>query len=312
MVPVLVATCTTNIVLAPLALMPGMGGFLFRPLALAVTFAMVSSFLLSRTFVPMMCAKFLPDEHREPCDRRGRHGHDGHGTTPTGFFGRIHHRIERVPRRGQPLATPPAGTGAAPSLQGARLRRRADLARGRCLSFRIGREFFPQVDAGQITMYLRCPSNLRLDASEKRVDRGGRLHPPATSRQGRAGDDRHRNGRRSRLVGGLHATTRASRTPSSASSSPKSASSSPGICHQAAPCLRRRSRLRRPARQLQHRRHGLHRPEQRRRLADRHPDRGRQARGSGLRLAQRSAQPGARHRRASPTPACCSASTLRT
>ena len=37
------------------------------------------------------------------------------------------------------------------------------------LSFRIGREFFPQVDAGQITVYLRCPSNLRLDASEKRV-----------------------------------------------------------------------------------------------------------------------------------------------
>ncbi len=69
MVPVLVATCTTNIVLAPLALMPGMGGFLFRPLALAVTFAMFSSFLLSRTFVPMMCAKFLPDEHQEPCDR---------------------------------------------------------------------------------------------------------------------------------------------------------------------------------------------------------------------------------------------------
>ncbi len=37
------------------------------------------------------------------------------------------------------------------------------------LSFFIGREFFPQVDAGQITMYFRCPSNLRLDAAEKRV-----------------------------------------------------------------------------------------------------------------------------------------------
>ena len=64
MIPVLVATFTTNIVLAPVALQPGMGGFLFRPLALAVAFAMFSSFLLSRTFVPMMCAKFLPDDHR--------------------------------------------------------------------------------------------------------------------------------------------------------------------------------------------------------------------------------------------------------
>lgn len=33
----------------------------------------------------------------------------------------------------------------------------------------IGREFFPQVDAGQITLHLRSPSNLRLDASENRV-----------------------------------------------------------------------------------------------------------------------------------------------
>ena len=38
------------------------------------------------------------------------------------------------------------------------------------LAPRIGREFFPQVDAGQITMFLRCPSNSRLDASEKRVE----------------------------------------------------------------------------------------------------------------------------------------------
>src|SRR5262249_36549512 len=37
------------------------------------------------------------------------------------------------------------------------------------LIFFIGREFFPQVDTGQITIYVRAPSNLRLDATEKRV-----------------------------------------------------------------------------------------------------------------------------------------------
>ena len=63
MLPVLIATCTTIIVLAPIALMPGMGGFLFRPLALAVAFAMIASFVLSRTLVPMMWAKFLPQGH---------------------------------------------------------------------------------------------------------------------------------------------------------------------------------------------------------------------------------------------------------
>ena len=38
--------------LAPLALMPGLGEFLFRPMALAVAFAMISAYLLSRSFVP--------------------------------------------------------------------------------------------------------------------------------------------------------------------------------------------------------------------------------------------------------------------
>ena len=37
------------------------------------------------------------------------------------------------------------------------------------LLFGIGREFFPQVDAGQITIHVRAPSDLRLDASERRV-----------------------------------------------------------------------------------------------------------------------------------------------
>jgi multidrug efflux pump subunit AcrB len=177
MVPVLVATCTTNIVLAPMAFMPGMGGFLFRPLALAVTFAMVSSFLLSRTFVPMMCAKFLPDYHRKPREaanadsstgvERGGHGH-GHGE-PATFFERIHHRIER--------AIDAANAGYTRQLELV-LRHRFKLLGfvgvlillAAFLSLRIGREFFPRVDAGQITMFLRTPSNLRLDASEKRLE----------------------------------------------------------------------------------------------------------------------------------------------
>jgi multidrug efflux pump subunit AcrB len=170
MIPVLVATFTTTIVLAPVALMPGMGGFLFKPLALAVAFAMVTSFLLSRTFVPMMCAKFLPDEHRHTGP--GAASGNGHGPAaghpPRGWFGQLHHRIEGA------LAALTAGYE--------RLLRAALRHRGRVLLavgvlfvvslslvFFIGREFFPQMDAGQLTMYVRCPSNLRLDAAEKRI-----------------------------------------------------------------------------------------------------------------------------------------------
>ncbi|HEV3385722.1 MAG TPA: efflux RND transporter permease subunit, partial [Gemmata sp.] len=175
MVPVLVATCTTNIVLAPLALMPGMGGFLFRPLALAVTFAMVSSFLLSRTFVPMMCAKFLPDDNRKrraSSHEDGKTGEVAIGSgqdEPTSFFERVHHRIELMID---------ATNRTYSSILVVALRHRLAVLSlvgfmilvAAFLSLRIGREFFPQVDAGQITVYLRSPSNLRLDASEKRVE----------------------------------------------------------------------------------------------------------------------------------------------
>ena len=167
MVPVLVATCTTNIVLAPIALMPGMGGFLFRPLALAVTFSMVTSFILSRTFVPMMCAKFLPDEHGRK--RKGIITSEEHvEQARPGVFGRAHRRIEifleGLTRRYEGLLA-------------IALRHRF-LVLGfvlllfvgsLMLTFGIGREFFPQVDAGQITVYLRTPSSSRLDAAEGRL-----------------------------------------------------------------------------------------------------------------------------------------------
>src|SRR5437763_13695918 len=64
-IPVLVATTTTIIVLCPIALMPGLGGFFFLPLPLAVAFAMLASFILSRTFVPSFCARWLRDESPE-------------------------------------------------------------------------------------------------------------------------------------------------------------------------------------------------------------------------------------------------------
>jgi len=135
---------------------------LFRPLALAVTFAMFSSFLLSRTFVPMMCAKFLPDEHA--------HGH-GHGApTPSSWnwFARFHHWFEGYLDRANQA-----------------YERQLHLLirhRYKFLGFvgslivlaaflfpHVRREFFPAVDAGQITVYFRAPSNFRLDATEKRV-----------------------------------------------------------------------------------------------------------------------------------------------
>jgi multidrug efflux pump subunit AcrB len=156
-IPVLVATSTTIIVLCPIALMPGMGGFLFRPLTLAVAFAMISSFILSRTFVPMLCAKWLSghehagQEHLAPGWGRRIHGRIDQ---VLGFVTRQYERLLAVALRHRGLVLTAVGLLFVGSLS---------------LALGIGREFFPQVDAGQITIFVRAPSNLRLDAAERRI-----------------------------------------------------------------------------------------------------------------------------------------------
>ena len=70
--PELVASLCTLLVLSPLALMPGLGQFLFRPMAMAVAFAMIAAYILSRTFVPSRAAGWL-----KPHVRRERGDDDG-------------------------------------------------------------------------------------------------------------------------------------------------------------------------------------------------------------------------------------------
>ncbi len=70
--PELVSTLCTFLVLSPLALMPGMGRFLFLPMTLAVMFAMSAAYILSRTLVPCASA-FLAAPSR---------GLDGAAQTP--------------------------------------------------------------------------------------------------------------------------------------------------------------------------------------------------------------------------------------
>ncbi len=81
--PELVSTLCTFLVLAPLALMPGMGRFLFLPLTLAVMFSMAAAYFLSRTLVPCASAFLLSV-------------HDHRGEAPRGVLGRTFARWERA------------------------------------------------------------------------------------------------------------------------------------------------------------------------------------------------------------------------
>ncbi len=82
--PELVSTLCTFLVLAPLALMPGMGEFLFMPLTLAVAFAMCSAYILSRTLVPTCSAAWLSGHDH---GHNSGNGDDNHETAGNGFNG---------------------------------------------------------------------------------------------------------------------------------------------------------------------------------------------------------------------------------
>jgi multidrug efflux pump subunit AcrB len=164
--PVIVATLALIIVLAPVALTPGVSGFLFKPLAMAVAFAMIASFILSWTFVPALCSRMLKGHGHGP----GHHnpgGHSSHDQTP-GFFARLYSRISAgIDFVGRQYA----------GMLAVALRHRFKVLIGIGVLFAaslgllrfIGQEFFPAVDAGQITIQVRGPSNLRLDATERRI-----------------------------------------------------------------------------------------------------------------------------------------------
>ena len=70
--PAFVSTLSICIVFVPIFLLTGVGGFLFTPLAMAVVFAMLASYLLSRTLVPTMVLYLLPAEERRHGEARGR------------------------------------------------------------------------------------------------------------------------------------------------------------------------------------------------------------------------------------------------
>ncbi len=169
--PVIVATLALIIVLCPVALTPGVSGFLFKPLAMAVAFAMLASFVLSWTFVPALCSKWLRGHGHTPGHHNPTHDTGGHSLPAArapGLFTRIYGRISAF--------IDFFGRGYAALLTIA-LRHRFAVLGGIAILFLlslvtarfIGQEFFPAVDAGQISIQVRGPSNMRLDATERRI-----------------------------------------------------------------------------------------------------------------------------------------------
>jgi multidrug efflux pump subunit AcrB len=155
MLPVLVATLALMVVLAPVALTPGVGGFLYRPLAISVALALTGSLLFCWTLVPMLASRWM-----KPA---------GHGTGHRGLLGRTHHVIEGFLDKLTDLYGVALGSAFRwrwGMLAGVLVLSLSSLA----LLPGIGREFFPGADSGQISISVQAPSDSRLDATEQRIE----------------------------------------------------------------------------------------------------------------------------------------------
>jgi CzcA family heavy metal efflux pump len=149
-VPAFVSTLCICIVFVPMFFLTGTARYLFVPLAEAVVFAMLASYLLSRTMVPTLVMYFL------------RHHVHETGTEAKGWFGRFHARFETGFERLR---------NAYRSWLNACLHHRGIFAicfMGFCvasclLTPLLGQDFFPKVDAGQMRLHVRAKTGTRVE-----------------------------------------------------------------------------------------------------------------------------------------------------
>jgi multidrug efflux pump subunit AcrB len=152
-VPTLVSTLAISCVFTSVVFLEGPAKFLFTPLGLAVVFAMLASYGLSRTLTPIMIGLLLKGEH---------HGESGASTS---WFARLHGGFERAFERlreayidvlrlllTRRFLVPTAAV--------------LIVALGGVMFMLTGRDFFPAIDGGQIKLHVRAPAGTRIEATE--------------------------------------------------------------------------------------------------------------------------------------------------
>jgi multidrug efflux pump subunit AcrB len=192
--PELVSSLCTFMVLTPLIFTPGLGPFLFKPMAMAVTFSMVAAYILSRTVVPT-CSAFWLKAHAGHAPSPGGHGEDdaagGHGPAApeaetfkiNGNGNGLGHGSARRPNiisraftRWQQMID--TGIDYYAKALEVCLRHQfltVGIAYGLLVVVNwffwpiLRKEFFPEVDSGAFEIYVRADSGLRIEETEKRI-----------------------------------------------------------------------------------------------------------------------------------------------
>jgi multidrug efflux pump subunit AcrB len=168
--PAFVSLLCICVAFIPMFFLPGVAGFLFAPMAKAVVFAMIASFVLSRTLVPAM-GNYLLRDHGTVHTAEVMMTHDAQAGRPNSHnpLRRFQHgfeiRFEAVRGRYVELLTLALAN-----------RKRfvigflAVVAGSFVLIPFLGRNFFPSVDTGEISMHVRAPVGTRIEETAALFD----------------------------------------------------------------------------------------------------------------------------------------------
>ncbi|KQR84324.1 RND transporter [Burkholderia sp. Leaf177] len=156
-IPALVSTLCICIVFVPMFFLTGVAKFLFVPLAEAVVFAMLASYVLSRTLVPTLAMLLMGHAHKPKKDAKPN------------LFMRLYHRFDAGFERMRATYIVILST--------LLVRRRVFAAGflGFCilsvgLVFVLGEDFFPSVDSGNIRLHMRAPTGTRIEETARLAD----------------------------------------------------------------------------------------------------------------------------------------------
>ncbi len=155
-VPTLVSTLAISCVFTSVIFLEGPAKYLFTPLGLAVVFAMLASYGLSRTLTPITIGQLL----------KGQHNGGPVGNAGNGFFSRFHDSFERGFEH---LREGYVG------LLAMLLTRRVIvpilavlvLSLGALMFVFVGRDFYPAIDGGMIQLHVRAPPGTRIEVTEQ-------------------------------------------------------------------------------------------------------------------------------------------------
>jgi multidrug efflux pump subunit AcrB len=161
--PAFVATLSICIVFVPIFFMRGIAGYLFRPLAEAVVFAMLASYLLSRTIVPTLVLFFFRAERRKLA---------AHLEAPekAGWFKRFHERFEHGFDKFRDHYVEALDWCLHNRLLFGALFLSFCAATMFLVPF-LGSDLFPTVDSGQLRLHLRAPIGTRVEETAALCDR---------------------------------------------------------------------------------------------------------------------------------------------